>query len=275
MQYALDYFNTLNRDYLAVHQEKETCFWQHYMGIDDDSAAEKFSTTERAYKRFIAAHERLKELRTYIATLESLPNQGQDSQTAALLHGLQGWYRFFDCNVIENPRAQALMDEIIAAESTLHTRRKSYEVTDLNADGVKVAASLGELLTNQAASDNESYRQSSQQALRDLEQWLLHHSFPELITLRNCFARQMGYRNYFDYKVNKTERMTPEQLFAILTALKSKRAMRMHAVWPHWRAKRAIMRCNRGIFVMPVQETSPANWIPTLLSFLGLVRTLD
>lgn len=26
----------------------------------------------------------------------------------------------------------------------------------------------------------------------------------------------MGYRNYFDYKVNKTERMTPEQLFAIL-----------------------------------------------------------
>lgn len=26
----------------------------------------------------------------------------------------------------------------------------------------------------------------------------------------------MGYRNFFDYKVNKTEQMTPEQLFAIL-----------------------------------------------------------
>lgn len=33
MQQALDYFNALNRDYLAVHQEKEACFWQHYMGI--------------------------------------------------------------------------------------------------------------------------------------------------------------------------------------------------------------------------------------------------
>lgn len=175
-----------------------------------------FLATLYGHWRFIAAPERLKELRAYIATLESLPNPGQDSQAGALLHGLQGWYRFFDCNVIEDPRAQALMDEIIAAESALYTRRKSYEVTHLNADGVKVAASLGELLTNQATNDNESYCQSSQQALRDVEQWLLHNGFPELITLRNRFARQMGYRNYFDYKVNKTERMTPEQLFAIL-----------------------------------------------------------
>lgn len=89
-------------------------------------------------------------------------------------------------------------------------------MTHLNSEGVRVSASLGELLTNQATNDNEAYRQSSQQALRDLEQWLLHHGFPELITLRNRFARQMGYRNYFDYKVNKMERMTPEQLFAIL-----------------------------------------------------------
>lgn len=216
MQQALGYFNALNRDYLAVHQEKEACFWQHYMGIGDDSAAQVFSAAERAYKRFIAEPERLKQLRAYISALESLPNLDQDAQAAALLHGLQGWYRFFDCNVIEDPQAQALMDEIIAAESALYTRRKSYEVTHLNADGVNVSASLGELLTNQATNDNESYRQSSQQALRDVEQWLLHHGFPELIALRNRFARQMGYRNYFDYKVNKTERMTPEQLFAIL-----------------------------------------------------------
>ena len=79
-----------------------------------------------------------------------------------------------------------------------------------------MAASLGELLTNRATNPNEDYRRSSQQALRDLEQWLLHNGLPALIGLRNRFARQMGYRNYFDYKVNKTERMTPEQLFAIL-----------------------------------------------------------
>ncbi|MBN3064777.1 peptidase M3 [Pectobacterium aquaticum] len=213
MQQVADYFNALNRDYLAVHQAKEELFWQLYMGTGNDEVSERFSAAESAYKRFISQPQRLAELRTHLATLENSP---RDEQQQALLHGLQGWYRFFDCNVIEDPQAQALMDEIIAAESALYAKRKSYEMTHLDAKGERVSASLGELLTNQATNDTEAYRQSSQQALRDLEQWLLQNGFPELISLRNRFARQMGYRNYFDYKVNKTERMTPEQLFAIL-----------------------------------------------------------
>ncbi|MFJ5360155.1 M3 family metallopeptidase [Pectobacterium sp. CHL-2024] len=213
MQQVADYFNALNRDYLAVHQAKEELFWQLYMGAGNDDVSERFSAAESAYKRFISQPQRLAELRTHLATLENSP---RDEQQQALSHGLQGWYRFFDCNVIEDPQAQALMDEIITAESALYAKRKSYEMTHLDAKGERVSASLGELLTNQTTNDTEAYRQSSQQALRDLEQWLLQNGFPELISLRNRFARQMGYRNYFDYKVNKTERMTPEQLFAIL-----------------------------------------------------------
>ncbi|MBN3055204.1 M3 family metallopeptidase [Pectobacterium brasiliense] len=213
MQQVADYFNALNRDYLAVHQAKEELFWQLYMGTGNDDVSEHFSAAESAYKRFISQPQRLAELRTHLATLENSP---RDEQQQALSHGLQGWYRFFDCNVIEDPQAQALMDEIITAESMLYTKRKSYEMTHLDAKGERVSASLGELLTNQTTNDTEAYRQSSQQALRDLEQWLLQNGFPELVSLRNRFARQMGYRNYFDYKVNKTERMTPEQLFAIL-----------------------------------------------------------
>ncbi|MCO4311308.1 M3 family metallopeptidase [Pectobacterium versatile] len=213
MQQVADYFNALNRDYLAVHQAKEELFWQLYMGTGNDEVSERFSAAESAYKRFISQPQRLAELRTHLATLENSP---RDEQQQALLHGLQGWYRFFDCNVIEDSQAQTLMDEIITAESALYAKRKSYEMTHLDAKGERVSASLGELLTNQTTNDTEAYRQSSQQALRDLEQWLLQNGFPELISLRNRFARQMGYRNYFDYKVNKTERMTPEQLFAIL-----------------------------------------------------------
>ncbi|GLW39124.1 M3 family metallopeptidase [Pectobacterium actinidiae] len=213
MQQVADYFNALNRDYLAVHQAKEELFWQLYMGTGNDEVSERFSAAESAYKRFISQPQRLAELRTHLATLENCP---RNEQQQALSHGLQGWYRFFDCNVIEDPQAQALMDEIIAAESALYAKRKTYEMTHLDAKGERVPASLGELLTNQATNDTEAYRQSSQEALRALEQWLLQNGFPELISLRNRFARQMGYRNYFDYKVNKTERMTPEQLFAIL-----------------------------------------------------------
>ncbi len=213
MKQAQDYFNALNRDYLKVHQDKENLFWQNYMGIGDDNVSAAFSAAETAYKRFIAEPSRPAELRELIAQLD---NQKRDQDGEALLHGLRGWLSFFDCNVIEDPKAQALLDEIIQAESVLFGKRKQYRMTHINSKGERVSASLGELLTNQANNENETYRRSSQNALRELEEWLLHNGLPELIGLRNRFARQLGYRNYFDYKVNKTERMTPEQLFAIL-----------------------------------------------------------
>ncbi|CNC07909.1 putative peptidase [Yersinia frederiksenii] len=213
MQQALNYFNALNKDYLAVHQAKEDLFWQNYMGLGGVDIAQQFSAAETAYKRFIAQSHRLKELRDLITSLESQP---AGTERDVLVHGLQGWYRFLDCNAIEDPNTQALLDEIIAAESDLYQQRKTFTLTHLNTAGERVSASLGELLTNQGTNENAECRHSSHLALRELEQWLLHNGLPELINLRNRFARQMGYRNYFDYKVNKTERMTPEQLFTIL-----------------------------------------------------------
>jgi len=213
MKKAQDYFNALNHDYLRVHKAKEELFWQNYMGTGDENVSADFAAAETAHKRFISESRRLGELREHIASLEKLT---LDEEGKALLQGLQGWYRFFDCNTIEDPQAQALLDEIIQAESALFAKRKAYRLTHINAKGERVNASLGELLTNQANNENEAYRRSSQTALRELEEWLLHNGFPELVGLRNRFARQLGYRNYFDYKVNKTERMTPEQLFAIL-----------------------------------------------------------
>ncbi|WP_145554965.1 M3 family metallopeptidase [Yersinia canariae] len=213
MQQALNYFTALNKDYLAVHQAKEDLFWLNYMGLGGEDIAQQFSAAETIYKRFIAQSYRLKELRDLIAQLKNEPATAERDE---LLHGLQGWYRFFDCNAIEDPETQTLLDEIIAAESSLYQRRKPFILTHLNAAGERVPASLGELLTNQGTNENAECRHSSHLALRELEQWLLHNGLPELISLRNRFARRMGYRNYFDYKVNKTEQMTPEQLFAIL-----------------------------------------------------------
>ena len=213
MKQSQQYFATLNHDYLQIHRTKEELFWQNYMGTGDQAVSERFSAAESAYKRFIADPSRLAQLREHIASVEA---EDDSEAKQALLAGLRGWYRFFDCNAIEDPKAQAMLDDIIQAESALYSKRKQHRLTHINSKAERVYASLGELLTNQANNENEAYRRSSQIALRDLEQWLLHNGFPELIALRNRFARQLGYRNYFDYKVNKTERMTPEQLFVIL-----------------------------------------------------------
>ncbi|MFZ4834596.1 M3 family metallopeptidase [Rouxiella sp. Mn2063] len=212
MKKSQAYFDALNHDYLKIHQTKEELFWQNYMGTGEEDVSARYAAAESAYKRFIAEPSRLQEIRELISELEA--EASADNQP--LLDGLRGWYRFFDCNAIEDPQAQVLLDEIIQAEAALFAKRKQQRLTHINSKGERVNASLGELLTNQANNENEAYRRSSHNALRELEQWLLHNGLSELVGLRNRFARQLGYRNYFDYKVNKTERMSPEQLFAIL-----------------------------------------------------------
>ncbi|MFM5270108.1 M3 family metallopeptidase [Aeromonas veronii] len=201
---ARNYFNQLNADYLQVHRRKEDLFWSTYMGTSDDQAG--FTTAEQAYKAFCANPARLPELR------EMLVQADEDD----LKRGLQGWIAFFECNVIEDPAAAALMDELVAAEAELFGRRKGLKLTLLDEQGQQVAGSLPAASTSLAASPNEAVRQSALAMFHTLEQWVVGNGFLEVVALRNRFARAMGYRDYFDYKLRKNEQMSPEQLFAIL-----------------------------------------------------------
>ncbi|WP_429219733.1 M3 family metallopeptidase [Aeromonas veronii] len=201
---ARNYFNQLNADYLQVHRRKEDLFWSTYMGTSDDQAG--FTAAEQAYKAFCANPARLPELR------EMLVQADEDD----LKRGLQGWIAFFECNVIEDPAAAALMDELVAAEAALFARRKGLKLTLLDEQGQQVAGSLPAASTSLAASPNEAVRQSALAMFHTLEQWVVGNGFLEVVAIRNRFARAMGYRDYFDYKVRKNEQMSPEQLFAIL-----------------------------------------------------------
>ncbi|WP_429027579.1 M3 family metallopeptidase [Aeromonas veronii] len=201
---ARNYFNQLNADYLQVHRRKEDLFWSTYMGTSDDQAG--FTAAEQAYKAFCANPARLTELR------EMLAQADEDD----LKRGLQGWIAFFECNVIEDPAASALMDELVAAEAALFARRKGLKLTLLDEQGQQVAGSLPAASTSLAASPNEAVRQSALAMFHTLEQWVVGNGFLEVVAIRNRFARAMGYRDYFDYKVRKNEQMSPEQLFAIL-----------------------------------------------------------
>ncbi|MEH8113167.1 M3 family metallopeptidase [Aeromonas veronii] len=201
---ARNYFNQLNADYLQVHRRKEDLFWSTYMGTSDDQAG--FTAAEQAYKAFCANPARLPELR------EMLAQADEDD----LKRGLQGWIAFFECNVIEDPAAAALMDELVAAEAALFARRKGLKLTLLDEQGQQVAGSLPAASTSLAASPNEAVRQSALAMFHTLEQWVVGNGFLEVVALRNRFARAMGYRDYFAYKVRKNEQMSPDQLFAIL-----------------------------------------------------------
>ena len=74
----------------------------------------------------------------------------------------------------------------------------------------------------------EAVRQSALAMFHTLEQWVVDNGFLEVVAIRNRFARAMGYRDYFDYKVRKNEQMSPEQLFAVLDDFIARTEQRVH-----------------------------------------------
>ena len=211
MQRAREYFDYLNHAYLAVHKTKEDLFWATYMATSDDH--ESFARAESAYKEFIADPAKLAETREQIGLVSAAP---RSPERDALLHGLNGWLAVFEANIIDSPEGRTLMRDIVEAEAALFEKKKAHEPRHLNDKGESEAASLPMLATNLATNRVEERRRSSFDALRGIERWVLDNGFLELVALRNRFARALGYDNYFDLKVRKTERLETTALMRIL-----------------------------------------------------------
>lgn len=219
LQDARRFFVELNRDYLKVHKTKEDLFWATYMATSDDHAG--FARAEQAYKAFVSDPGKLAATRKHLAAVASSPPGGDRD---ALAHGLKGWLALFEANIIEDPVAKRLMAELIEAEAALFAARQKLTLFHVNEAGEREEATLAMLATNQALNPHEERRKSSHMALRELETWVLEHGYLPIITLRNRFARALGYRNYFEFKVHKQERMSPADLFAVLDDFMSRTA---------------------------------------------------
>lgn len=208
---ARAFFDQLNLDYLAVHKTKEDLFWSTYMATSEDHAG--FAAAESAYKDFISDPARLAQTRAQLARVEQAP---AGAEREALLHGLRGWLALFEANIVDSDEGRALMRELIAAEAELFAKKRELAPEHVNEAGAREVASLSMLATNLATNPVEERRRSSFDAFRGIEQWVLANGFLDLVKLRNRLARALGFRNYFDLKLRKNERMTPAQLMAIL-----------------------------------------------------------
>jgi len=206
---AKHYFDKLNNDYLAIHRKKEDLFWSTYMATSNQS--NEFTLAEKEFTDFISDASRIGEIKDCI---NQIPNDNE--QNKAIKQGLKGWLALFESNALESIEAQELKAELINAEAVLFEKKKNYIMTYTDENGNKIDASLTTLASNFTANDNENVRLSSHHACLELEQWVLTNGFIELIKLRNKFAQSLGYKNYFDYSVIKTEQMTSDELFVIL-----------------------------------------------------------
>ncbi|PML92503.1 M3 family metallopeptidase [Vibrio breoganii] len=205
------YLDSLNKEYLAVHRQKEDLFWETYMGISNDQAGS--AQAETHWNQFLSNADRLSEIELQLEKLQSTPSNDESDAVKA---GLEGWLATFKAHALPTREARELKADLIKFESELFEKKQQHTQVFMDAQGIKQEGSLPVLAANIRTSDNESVRQSSHQAMLDLEQWLLVNGFLDLVKLRNQFARSLGYDNFFDYSIVKTEQMTTTELFTIL-----------------------------------------------------------
>jgi len=210
MKSARAFFDQLNQDYLELHRREGDLYWSTHTGQSDQHDA--LGAAGLARKTFIADPQQLAQIRMHLTRLEAAT---RSTERDALLTGLRGWVEVFECNALGNGRAAALLAELIRLDADLFARRQAYTMHHVGASGRSEQASSGALRSNLASNADEAARKSSHDALHGLERWLLENGFLEIVAKRNALARELGYRDFFEYRLRTNSRMSPEQLFAV------------------------------------------------------------
>ena len=210
MKNARTFFDQINQDYLQIHRKEGELFWLTHTGQSDEHDAQRAAGLAR--KTFLADSRLLAQTREHLARVEAAQ---QSAERDALVSGLRGWVAAFEGNAMGSERASTLLAELIAMDADLFARRQAYKMHHIGASGRTEEASPAALRSNLASNPDEALRKSSHEALSGLERWVLENGFLEIVAKRNELARELGYRDFFDYRLRTNSGMSPEQLFAI------------------------------------------------------------
>ncbi len=203
--------------FLELHTTKEDLFWQVKMGLPEaeQGGAEALSKAEIALNRFLQSPERLKQLRE-LETSAKTPEQK---------NVLQGWISMFSANVIEDPKGQALSEEIVHMERELAQKRGAMNLgyTDPKTGTFHKASSVQLSLMMRTDTD-EARRKAAFDGLRSIETFVLDAGFLDIVAKRNELGRLLNYEDYYAWRVAVVERMTKKDIFDRLDDLSSRTA---------------------------------------------------
>jgi Zn-dependent oligopeptidase len=200
----------LNHRYLDLHKGKEDAFWTTKMnlsGADEKDYEEK----EIRLKNFTTDASQLPRIREELKN----PNLTDDERI-----GLQGWMHFFEVNAMESEDAKRLQAKIVGMEGDLARARRDMQLGYRDPKtGELVRCSSIKLRLMVQTNPDEALRKAAWEGLRSLETFALDHGFIDIIKERNHLGRLMGYKDYYDWKVQMFEGFSKQELFRLLDEL--------------------------------------------------------
>ncbi|MAQ77288.1 hypothetical protein CL684_02070 [Candidatus Campbellbacteria bacterium] len=189
----------LNLRFAVLHKRHEEYFWKVAMGNEDFK--EKMNTALAERNDFFGNNELQKKVK------DMLP-----SATDELKERLMAWKRFFKMNTVPT-EAKELRNEIAQLESDIESLREHHEFGYKDPKTKKfVSVTKSGLMAKMRTDESAAHRKAYFKGLENGAKIGLKE-YVKLIDKRNTFAKQMGYDDFFDYKIQHEDKMTKEELF--------------------------------------------------------------
>lgn len=198
-----------NTKYSRLHSDYENLFWISYMY--DNSVDAKKDLALKKRDSFRASYDNLEKIKK---ALESEKNQD-------LRKRLGYWKMFFERyqtpqNVLD------IKSEIDSLETKIQSTRSSRKQGYIDPIENKfIEKSINEIKSIISTNDDELIRKACFDALQISAEPMLG-DYVKLVGLRNKYAQELGFDDFYSYKLHTEEGMNKKELFAIFDSLYEK-----------------------------------------------------
>ncbi|MBX4199025.1 hypothetical protein KW800_01990 [Candidatus Parcubacteria bacterium] len=205
---ALSYLNLLNTEYHKLHKAYEDLFWTSYMG--DHSVDKRLNTALKKRDAFRADASLVKKL-------EGLKD-GASKETKTRIGY---WLWFFSCYQTP-PAGLVIKEKIDKLEGEVQSKWSKRKEGYIDPHTKKfVLASSNKMGTIMVTNGDEQVRRACFEA-REKSSVQFTPDLVKLIKLRNEFARAMGFKDFYDYKLSTVDRMTKAEVFGLFDKIYQK-----------------------------------------------------